>query len=118
MVIYSEAAIKALSNLLTAPFSAYLKRGSYNVILVDWNSLSALPWYSAAVKNCHVVGKYLAKFLHYLDSVGIPLSNMHVIGFSLGAEAAGFTGQYLRSSKAPRLSRITGNFTKYKVVQI
>ena len=78
------------------------------MILVDWNPLSALPWYSAAVKNCQVVGRYLAKFLDYLDSRGIPLSNVHVVGFSLGAEVAGFAGQTLRYDKAPRLRRITG----------
>jgi predicted alpha/beta-fold hydrolase len=100
--------MKAFSNLLIPLFSAYLKRGSYNVILVDWNPLSALPWYSAAVKNCQVVGKYLAKFLDYLDSRGFPLSNVHVVGFSLGAEVAGFAGQNLRYGKAPGLHRITG----------
>jgi hypothetical protein len=100
--------VKASTNLLITLFSAYLTRGSYNVILVDWNSLSALPWYSAAVRNCQVVGKYLAKFLEYLDSRGIPLHNVHVLGFSLGAEVAGFAGQDLRHGKEPRLHRITG----------
>ena len=50
----------------------------------------------------------MAKFLDYLDSRGIPLSNVHVVGFSLGAEVAGFAGQTLRYDKAPRLRRITG----------
>jgi hypothetical protein len=78
------------------------------VILVDWHSLSAFPWYIAAVQNCQLVGLYLALFLDYLDSRGIPLGNVHVIGFSLGAEVAGFTGKHLRDGEAPRLSRITG----------
>jgi hypothetical protein len=108
--------VKALNNLLIVLFSAYLRRGSYNIILVDWNLLSALPWYSAAVKNCQVVGKYLAKFLDYLDSRGIPLSNVHVLGFSLGAEVAGFAGQDLRYGKAPRLQRITGE--AYQVLKM
>jgi pimeloyl-ACP methyl ester carboxylesterase len=100
--------MKRLINLQTPLFSAYLHRGFYNVILVDWNSLSALPWYFAAVQNCQVVGLYLARFLDFLDSRGIPLSNVHVIGFSLGAEVAGFTGKNLRAGMAPRLPRITG----------
>ncbi|PNF28635.1 hypothetical protein B7P43_G08705 [Cryptotermes secundus] len=87
---------------------AYLQRGFYNVILVDWHELSAMPWYIAAVRNCQVVGLYLAKFLDYLDSRGIPLSNVHIIGFSLGAEVAGYTGQNLRDDKDPKLPRITG----------
>jgi hypothetical protein len=59
------------------------------------------------------VGKYLAKFLDYLDSRGIPISNVHIIGFSLGAEVAGFTGENLRHGKAPRLRRITGEAYQY-----
>lgn len=105
--IYSGLVMKSLINPL---FAAYLHRGFYNVILVDWNALSALPWYFAAVQNCQVVGLYLARFLDYLDSRGVPLSNVHVIGFSLGAEVAGFTGKHLRDGVAPRLRRITGKF--------
>jgi pimeloyl-ACP methyl ester carboxylesterase len=88
--------------------AAYLQRGYYNVILVDWEELAAMPWYITAVRNCRVVGRYLARFLDYLDSRGILLSNVHVIGFSLGAEVAGYTGQHLREGKDPRLPRITG----------
>jgi hypothetical protein len=72
-----------------------------------------MPWYVAAVRNCKVVGLYLARFLDYLDSRGIPLSNVHVIGFSLGAEVAGYTGQHLKAGKNPRLPRITGESYRF-----
>ncbi|PSN46485.1 Pancreatic lipase-related protein 2 [Blattella germanica] len=88
--------------------NAYLRRGTYNVILVDWSQLAALPWYSVAVKNCQVVGWYLAMFLQYLHSRGLHIHNFHIIGFSLGAEVAGFTGQYLSISTGMKLARITG----------
>jgi hypothetical protein len=67
-----------------------------------------MPWYITAVRNCQLVGHHLAEFLDYLDSRGVALSNVHVVGFSLGAEVAGYTGQRLRAGKDPRLPRITG----------
>jgi hypothetical protein len=72
-----------------------------------------MPWYITAVRNCQVVGLHLARFLHYLDSRGIPLSKVHIIGFSLGAEVAGYTGQHLREGKEPRLPRITGESYRF-----
>ncbi|XP_032670705.1 pancreatic lipase-related protein 2 isoform X2 [Odontomachus brunneus] len=86
--------------------NAYLRRGPYNVILVDWARLAVLPWYITAVKNAKVVGSYLAYMMSWLDAQeAVPLSKIHVIGFSLGAEAAGFMGKAL----APRkIGRITG----------
>lgn len=80
--------------------SAYLRRGSYNVILVDWARLAVLPWYITAVKNARVVGPYLAHMMSWLDAQkAVPLSKIHVIGFSLGAEAAGFMGKALTPRK-------------------
>ncbi|KAG7209826.1 hypothetical protein KM043_011435 [Ampulex compressa] len=84
----------------------YLKRGDYNLILVNWGKLAALPWYVTAVRNTRIVGPYVARFVSWLDAKGaVPLSRIHVIGFSLGAEVAGFMGKAL----APRkIGRITG----------
>ncbi|KAJ9584909.1 hypothetical protein L9F63_020764, partial [Diploptera punctata] len=86
----------------------YLRRGNYNVILVDWSPLAALPWYSAAVINCHTVGRYLADFLEFLiNKEYISIMDVHLIGFSMGAEIAGFTGQEL-GERGLKLPRITG----------
>ncbi|KDQ97822.1 Pancreatic lipase-related protein 2 [Zootermopsis nevadensis] len=108
-VVYIHGFTEKASGLSASVIrDAYLDRGFYNVILVDWNALAAFPWYFAAVQNCQVVGSYLARFLDYLDSKGFALTNVHVVGFSLGAEVAGFTGQHLRAGMGPRLPRITG----------
>ncbi|XP_018351572.1 PREDICTED: pancreatic lipase-related protein 2 [Trachymyrmex septentrionalis] len=86
--------------------NAYLRRGHYNVILINWPKLAVLPWYITAVRNAKVVGPYLAHMISWLDAQkAVPLSKIHVIGFSLGAEVAGFMGKAL----APRkIGRITG----------
>lgn len=89
-------------------FAAYLHRGGVNIIIVDWSPLCAFPWYSHAVLNTRVAALYLAKFIVYLTSRGFRLSKMHLIGFSLGAEIAGFTGKNLKIGKLPR---ITGQYT-------
>lgn len=84
-----------------------MKKGPYNVILVDWSPLCAFPWYAHAVINTPVVGLYLSKFIKFIVSHGVPIKSIHLIGFSLGAEIAGFTG---KETTFGRLPRITGFF--------
>lgn len=80
--------------------SAYLRRGHYNVILINWPKLAVLPWYITAVRNAKVVGPYVAHMIRWLDAQkAVSLSKLHVIGFSLGAEVAGFTGKALAPRK-------------------
>lgn len=85
-------------------FAAYLFRGGMNIVIVDWSPLCAFPWYSHAVLNTRVAARYLAKFIEYLVSRGFRLSKIHLIGFSLGAEIAGFTGKNLKIGKLPRIT--------------
>lgn len=80
--------------------AAYLRRGRYNVILVDWGKLSALPWYITAVGNSRSVGPHVGRMVRWLEHQGaVPMSRLHVIGFSLGAEVAGFMGKSLAPRK-------------------
>lgn len=74
------------------------------MILVDWSVLSAFPWYTNAATNTHIVGHFIAAFIRFLVTKGYPLHRMHVIGFSLGAEIAGFTGKALGVGKLPRIT--------------
>ncbi|KAL9918376.1 inactive pancreatic lipase-related protein 1 isoform 2-T17 [Glossina fuscipes fuscipes] len=86
---------------------AFLKRGNYNVILIDWSAMTAVPWYTNAVDNMNVVARYIARFIRFLVMQGYPVQRMHLIGFSLGAEVAGFIGKQLQE-RGINLKRITG----------
>lgn len=105
---------------ITGHLSVYLKRGEYNIILVHWTKLAGLPWYVTAVRNTRIVGPQVARLVNWLDAQGaISLASLHVIGFSLGAEIAGFMGKALAPRKVWkfRLSRVIRNFTFTKDVQ-
>uniref|UniRef100_A0A8C6Y0R6 Lipase G, endothelial type n=1 Tax=Naja naja TaxID=35670 RepID=A0A8C6Y0R6_NAJNA len=73
-----------------------------NVVVVNWLSL-AQQLYTIAVNNTRVVGKQLAELLDWLEK-DFQLENVHLIGYSLGAHIAGYTGNYARGT----IGRITG----------
>lgn len=55
------------------------------------------------------MGDQLAKFVQFLNGVDVKASSLHIIGFSLGAEAAGFAGKTLKR-QGLMIGRITGTF--------
>ncbi|XP_061470316.1 endothelial lipase [Rhineura floridana] len=75
-----------------------------NVVVVDWLAL-AHQLYTDAVNYTRVVGKEVAKLLNWLqEKEHFQLQNVHLIGYSLGAHVAGYTGNYARGT----IGRITG----------
>lgn len=75
------------------------------MIVVDWSPLAAAPWYRPAADNALPVGRFLARFIHFLhDSRAVHASYLHVVGFSLGAEVAGFAGKALKDIRLPRIT--------------
>ena len=79
-----------------------------NVIVVDWEKGSALPNYVQAAANTQLVGKQLAALIRMINyERGLSYQDYHLIGFSLGAHVAGFTGMECRN-----ISRITGEYIK------
>ncbi|XP_075064164.1 hepatic triacylglycerol lipase [Mixophyes fleayi] len=77
-----------------------------NVIIVDWLS-SANTHYATAVQNARFVGLEIAEFLEWLESsIQFPRSNVHLIGYSLGAHVSGFAGSFINGSD--KIGRITG----------
>lgn len=75
-----------------------------NVVIVDWISL-AHRLYPDAVNHTQRVGLSIADMLNWLqDEHYLSLSNVHLIGYSLGAHVAGYAGTNVRGS----LGRITG----------
>lgn len=79
------------------PVRAFLQHDQdYNLITVDWRKGSTDYNYFASKERVQVTGKTLAKFIEFLViESGVELDNIHLIGFSLGAQVAGFCGKAL-----------------------
>ncbi|XP_072023689.1 pancreatic lipase-related protein 2-like [Amphiura filiformis] len=99
----SSSAFDGLKNV-------FLKKADYNVILVDWEKGAGITgrWplaYTQPVQNTRVVGKQIAMLLsHIAAQTQIKLGTVHLIGASLGAQAAGYAGMYLNGT----VGRISG----------
>ncbi|XP_052738838.1 pancreatic lipase-related protein 2 [Bicyclus anynana] len=84
--------------------NAFLEKGDYNVIVMDWSQLAAQD-YVTAVAGIPAVGGGLGQFLNFLGlTTGIAFESIHLAGFSLGAHVVGNAGKQLNG----RLARITG----------
>lgn len=95
----SKDASPAVANLSVA----FLKKYDYNVIGVDWSE-GAKKFYPKSVANTRVVGAAIANLVNTLvNKFGLKLRDLHVIGHSLGAHAAGYVGR-----RVPGIARITG----------
>lgn len=94
----------ASPNLESRP--VLLRTQPVHVISVDYSSLAAFPcYYPWAVSNARVVARCLAQLTDNLIESGIYMDkDIHLIGFSLGAQIAGLAAN---SVKQP-LRRITG----------
>ena len=72
---------------------------------MDWEPLALSPWYNTACRNTETVGRKTADFVSWLvEEMGVRWENVHVLGSSLGAQAAGYVGHFTEG----RLGRITG----------
>ncbi|VVC37247.1 Lipase/vitellogenin,Triacylglycerol lipase family,Lipase, N-terminal,Alpha/Beta hydrolase fold [Cinara cedri] len=85
---------------------AYLRHRDLNVISVDYKELVQPPCYVQAVHNVPLVGKCTKMLLLRLFRLrpDLNLHDLHVIGFSLGAQVAGHVGRLMNST----IQRITG----------
>ncbi|XP_011551590.3 phospholipase A1 VesT1.02 [Plutella xylostella] len=82
--------------------SAYLSRGSCNVVLLDWRHQAAhtrpsmansyLNW---AAPNARKLGARFADVLRTLQAAGLDLGRTHLVGHSLGAQLFGIAGNNL-----------------------
>ncbi|KAH7934395.1 hypothetical protein HPB49_025447 [Dermacentor silvarum] len=81
----------------------FLKHDDYNVIVVDWSRGNGPP-YTKATANTRVVGAELALLISTLqNATDASPADFHIIGHSLGAQIAGYTGE-----RIDKIGRITG----------
>lgn len=88
--------------------SAYFQNGRrINIISIDYEKLALENCYTQAVENTNVVARCTALFLEDLLKIrkDLRLSQIHVIGFSLGAHLAGKIANYFTGGT---FERITG----------
>lgn len=79
-------------NVLTT--EAYLRRGNFNVIVVDWGAGAQTINYVSARNRVNQVGPVVAEFIDFLHLNGfINFNRLNVVGHSLGAHAAGIVGK-------------------------
>ena len=90
--------------------NALLRREDCNVILVDWSKGAKFPYIQAA-GNTRLVGAQTAELIRFLISASSgshrSINRFYIVGFSLGAQTAGYAGSYLRA-RGMKLGRITG----------
>ncbi|KAM4034308.1 pancreatic lipase-related protein 2-like [Anomaloglossus baeobatrachus] len=88
---------------LTDMCRTLLEVSDLNCFCVDWKG-GSMAAYTQAANNIRVVGAELAYLIDFLmDHYSYPLSSIHVIGHSLGAQVAGEAGK-----RRPGMARISG----------
>ncbi|XP_015759009.1 PREDICTED: inactive pancreatic lipase-related protein 1-like [Acropora digitifera] len=92
---------------------ALLEKENCNVILVDWSKGASNPFnYLQAAGNTRLVGRQISVLIKFLISYGNngpgSADSFYIVGFSLGAQTAGYAGSYLKARYNLMLDRITG----------
>ncbi|CAD7079314.1 unnamed protein product [Hermetia illucens] len=72
---------------------AYLARGDYNVIVVDWSTATATINYIYARNEVPVAGGQCGRFIDFLNTQGVSFNDIYCVGHSLGAHVCGFCGK-------------------------
>ncbi|XP_019557991.3 phospholipase A1 VesT1.02 [Aedes albopictus] len=74
--------------------NAYLDRGDFNVITVDWGAGAQNPNYVTARNHINAVGATVGRFVDFLNqSGGMSFNNVYITGHSLGGHTAGIAGK-------------------------
>uniref|UniRef100_G1KPF6 Lipoprotein lipase n=1 Tax=Anolis carolinensis TaxID=28377 RepID=G1KPF6_ANOCA len=82
----------------------YTREPYSNVIVVDWLAFASLH-YPVSAAYTKMVGKDVATFVNWMEEqLGYSLDKVHLLGYSLGAHAAGIAG----SLTDKKINRITG----------
>ncbi|XP_017846768.1 phospholipase A1 VesT1.02-like [Drosophila busckii] len=90
---------QASDSMNTRITKAWLSRGDYNVIVVDWSGARTAN-YISAVNAVPEAGRLVGDMIKYLNvQQGVSLGSVYVIGHSLGSHVAGYSGKTVGSGK-------------------
>ena len=85
-----------------------LKEDDYSIILVDWGKGASNIH---ATGNARLIGAQLGYMIMELKRMkALAMKDIHLIGFSLGAHAAGYAGKWTRKL-GHKIQRITGKYS-------
>ncbi|XP_067004304.2 pancreatic triacylglycerol lipase [Anabrus simplex] len=85
---------------------AYLQRGGFNLIVVDARRAMSGINYLVALKTVPTLTKAVAAAVDNMVRSGLDLSRIHIIGHSLGGQAAGYLGMYIKSGLVHRITAL------------
>lgn len=106
MIIHGWTVDGALESWVWQLAAVLRARAPVNVALADWLSL-AHSHYAKAVHNTRRAGHEVAALLRWLEEAArFSRSNVHLIGYSLGAHVSGFAGSSIGGED--KIGRITG----------
>ncbi|XP_078032935.1 pancreatic triacylglycerol lipase-like [Augochlora pura] len=74
---------------------AYLQHGDYNVIGIDWSNIS-FGSYVKVASRVQPVSRYCSSFIDFLQTQGLDLSRLAIIGHDLGGHVAGLSARYAK----------------------
>ncbi|KAL2715296.1 phospholipase A1 2-like [Vespula squamosa] len=106
----SSASVQSFVDLSTA----ILEKIDSVVISIDWrvaacNRTTGLLYYSTAVSNTRLVGRYIATVTKKLvTDYNVSMADIRLIGHSLGAHVSGFAGKEVQKLKLEKYSEIIG----------
>lgn len=83
---------------------AYLQKGDFNVVQVDWGGLAS-KFYSISADGTRGLGDIIA---NVLVVSGVPPSQIHLVGHSLGAQTAGVIGRNIKRRTGSQIYKIIG----------
>ncbi|XP_065088327.1 pancreatic lipase-related protein 2-like [Ochlerotatus camptorhynchus] len=66
-----------------------------NVCAVNWGHLARYNYYRTAVNHTMIASGYLTKFVQFLQTTGVPMEKITMIGHSMGAQISGQVGYNL-----------------------
>nr|XP_044251606.1 secreted protein CSS1 [Drosophila takahashii] len=82
---------------------AWFQYGDYNMIAVDWQRGRSLE-YATSVAGAPGAGKKVAALVDFLvETYGMRLDTLEVVGFSLGAHVAGHTAKQVTTGKVGKV---------------
>lgn len=82
---------------------AWFQYGDYNMIAVDWSRGRSLE-YASSVAAVSSVGAKIAKLIDFLvKEYGMSLETLEIVGFSLGAQVAGYSAKQVTTGKVQKV---------------